>query len=91
MNAQNLRRMPPRVTDTVSICVRAELSKPRPVGPAEAFGGGGSPTPNALKIRTRWTTRQPRLTQIRCLAAGRHLRTFTNSAGSCRPSQTVSM
>ncbi len=37
----------------VSICVRARLPKPRPV-----------PDTGRNKMRKRWITRQPRLTQI---------------------------
>jgi hypothetical protein len=43
------------MTANVSICVRAGL-RSRVL----------SPTPNAIKIRKRWITRQPRLTQIHC-------------------------
>jgi hypothetical protein len=50
----------------VCICFRAGLPKPSPVCPDEAFCGGESPTPNEIKIRKRWITRQPRLTQIHC-------------------------
>ncbi len=35
-----------------------------------------SPTPNALKIRKRWITRQPRLTQIHCWLLGFYSCTF---------------
>jgi hypothetical protein len=44
------------VVHNVSICVRAGLSKPRPV-----------PDTERNKDMKRWITRQPRLTQIHCV------------------------